>query len=35
MLIGIKMKKPVAALGHKGHLKIYFDPKKIYIGQGI
>ena len=29
MLIGIKMKKSVTELGHKGHLKIYVDPKKI------
>ena len=27
MLIGIKMKKSVAELGHNGHLEINVDPK--------
>ena len=31
MLIDIKIKKSVAELGHNGRLKIYVDPKKIYI----
>ena len=31
MFIDIKMKKFVAELGHNGRLKLYFDPKKIYI----
>ena len=36
MLIGIKMtiKSPVE-LGHNGHLKIYVDPRKIYVDPGI
>ena len=31
MLIDIEMKKSVAELGHDGHLKIYVDPKIIYV----
>ena len=29
MLIGIKMKKSVAELGHNSRLKIYVGPKKV------
>ena len=36
MLIDIKMKKKaVVELGHNGSLKIYVDPKKIYVDPGI
>ena len=36
MLIDIEMKKKsVAELDHNGHLKIYVDPKIIYVGPGI
>ena len=36
MLIDIKMKKKsVAELGHNGRLKIYVDPKKIYVDPHI
>ena len=31
MLIGIKMKKSLAELGHNGHLKIYINPKKFTL----
>ena len=31
MLIGIKMKKSAAELGHNGRLKIYVDPKKFML----
>ena len=35
MMIDIKMKKKsVVALGHNGGLKIYIDPKKIYVNLG-
>ena len=35
MLIGIKMKKSGEELGHSGCLKIYVNPKKIYVNPGI
>ena len=36
MLIDIKMKKKsVAELGHNGRLKIYIDPKTIYVDPRI
>ena len=35
MLIYIKMKNAVAELGHNGCLKIYVDPKKIYVDPRI
>ena len=35
MLIDIKMKKSLAELGHNGRLKIYVDPKNIYVDPGI
>ena len=36
MLIDIKMKKKsIAELGHNGRLKIYVDPKKIYVDSRI
>ena len=36
MLIGIKIKKKsVAELGHNGRLKIYVDPKIIYVDPGF
>ena len=36
MLVDIKMKKKsIVELGHNGHLKIYVDPKKIYVDPGI
>ena len=35
MLIDIKRKNSVAELGHNGHLKIYVDPKKIYVNPCI
>ena len=36
MLIDIKMKKKsIAELGHNGHLKIYVDPKEIYVNPDI
>ena len=36
MLSDIKMKKKsVAELGHDDCLKIYADPKKIYVNHGI
>ena len=36
MLINIKIKKKsLAELGHNGRLKIYVDPKKIYVDPSI
>ena len=36
MLIGIEMKKKsVVDLGHNGCLKIYVDPKNLYVDPGI
>ena len=35
MLIGIKIIKSVGELGHYGRLKIYVNPKKIYVDPGI
>ena len=35
MLIDIKMKNSVGELGHNGHLKMYVDPKKNYVGPRI
>ena len=36
MFIGIKLKKiSVAELGHNGRLKIYVDPKNIYVDPRI
>ena len=35
MLIDIKMKKSVAELDHRGGLKIYVDPKIIYVDPRI
>ena len=35
MLIGIKMKKSVAELGHSDCLKIHVNPSKIYVSPGI
>ena len=36
MLIDIKMKKQsITELGHNNRLKIYVDPKKIYVDPGI
>ena len=43
MLIGVKMnvdwcqndEKNIAELGHNGRLKIYVDPKKIYVDPRI
>ena len=35
MLIDIKMKKSVAEWGHNGCLKIYVNPKKIYVDPSI
>ena len=37
MLIDIKIiiKQSVVELGHNGHLKIYVDPKKIYVDPRI
>ena len=35
MLIIVKIKKSVAELGHNDCLKIYIDPKKIYLDPGI
>ena len=35
LLIDIKMKKSVSELGYNGRLKIYVDPKKIYVNPGI
>ena len=35
MLIEIGMKKSVAELDHNNRLKIYVDPKKIYVDPGI
>ena len=35
MLIGIKINKSVAELGRNGCLKIYVDPKKIYVDPRI
>ena len=36
MLIGIKIKKKaMGKLGHNGRLKIYVDPKKIYVDPGV
>ena len=36
MLIDIKTKKKsIAELGYNGRLKIYIDPKKIYVDPGI
>ena len=35
MLIDIKTKKTVSELDHNGRLKIYVDPKNIYVDPGI
>ena len=35
MLIDIKKKKSVVELDHNGRLKIYIDPKKIYVDPHI
>ena len=35
MLIDTKMKKNIVELGHNDRLKIYVDPKKVYIDTGI
>ena len=35
MLINIKWKKSVAELGHNGCLKIYVDPKKLFVDERI
>ena len=36
MLIDIKLKKKsMTELGHNGCLKIYVNPKKIYVDPGI
>ena len=35
MLIDIKMKKNIAELGLNDRLKIYVDPKKVYVDSDI
>ena len=35
MLMDIKIKKSVGELSHNDHMKIYVDPKIIYVDPGI